>query len=375
MTFKYGIEHELAFLRPDGDFADFTNTSFEELAAIIELLPEYPDDYDELRIGDAGIRHKRWYIEGMERFDEAGNMLYCVPKGIEIRTRIHTQIPDVIEELSNSLKMLVEIAGKQGFAPAHISYNPFEPEFPICPPFNDYEDKLNAGESDQKLAMPMMTFGPDLNLSTGEFSDQKLIDIAEKLTYYSPFIVPFSFSSPFQQGQLQGHSQRTFHRTGLRPAVVVYPKSQAYYRNGYPALTRKAKLPVEVGRIEFKAFDSCADFELYAALLVLLKGLILDNTLPGRCSKPDAVLHQLSAEEGFGNSVMLEKAKQVCKAASDALGGDADSVYMAVLENMLVAKETPASEMRKKAERGASIFQIVREPYSKGLIQGSKIYR
>lgn len=37
-----------------------------------------------------------------------------------------------------------------------------------------------------------------------------------------------------------------------------------------PSLTKPARLPAEVGRIEFKACDSCDDFALYAALLALL---------------------------------------------------------------------------------------------------------
>ena len=38
--FRYGIEHEVAFYRADGAFADFTNTSFTDFQQIIDLLPE-----------------------------------------------------------------------------------------------------------------------------------------------------------------------------------------------------------------------------------------------------------------------------------------------------------------------------------------------
>ena len=40
--FRYGIEHESALLRPDGTFADFTNTTFDELQDIVDVLPEDP---------------------------------------------------------------------------------------------------------------------------------------------------------------------------------------------------------------------------------------------------------------------------------------------------------------------------------------------
>ena len=42
--FRYGIEHECALLRPDGSFADFTNTTFDELQDIVDVLPEDPAD-------------------------------------------------------------------------------------------------------------------------------------------------------------------------------------------------------------------------------------------------------------------------------------------------------------------------------------------
>ena len=41
-AFRYGIEHECALLRPDGSFADFTNTTFDELQDIVDELPDLP---------------------------------------------------------------------------------------------------------------------------------------------------------------------------------------------------------------------------------------------------------------------------------------------------------------------------------------------
>ena len=66
--------------------------SFEELQAVVDALPEDPADYPDLRIGDQGIKRKRWYVEGYERFDEHGGLVRCDPKGIEIRTRIHPSV-------------------------------------------------------------------------------------------------------------------------------------------------------------------------------------------------------------------------------------------------------------------------------------------
>ena len=108
--FQFGIEHEVAFLNKQGKFADFSCTQFEDFNQIIERLPTYPDDYVHLRIGDAGIKKKRWYIEGFERFIESEKVIDCVPKGIEIRTTIHSSIQGAITELSNSFNLLQTVS-------------------------------------------------------------------------------------------------------------------------------------------------------------------------------------------------------------------------------------------------------------------------
>ena len=100
--FSYGIEHEIAFLNSDGVFADFSNTPFSAFDAIIARLPLYDGDYPQLRVGDAGIKVKRWYIEGFERFDDDENVIDCPPKGIEIRTTIHSSIAGAVDELTES---------------------------------------------------------------------------------------------------------------------------------------------------------------------------------------------------------------------------------------------------------------------------------
>ena len=80
MPFRFGIEHEIAFLNQDGQFADFTNTSYAAFAQIIAELPLNDSDYPQLRIGDAGIKHKRWYVEGFERFVDSEVPVDCPPK-------------------------------------------------------------------------------------------------------------------------------------------------------------------------------------------------------------------------------------------------------------------------------------------------------
>jgi hypothetical protein len=54
----------------------------------------------------------------------------------------------------------------------------------------------------QTAVIAELTRGPDLSFSFLEFDDAALIDAARKLTYYSPYILPFSFASPFFDGAL-----------------------------------------------------------------------------------------------------------------------------------------------------------------------------
>jgi hypothetical protein len=329
MQFRFGIEHEVAFARSNGEFADFTNTTYAEFAAIIQALPEYNQDSQHLRLGDAGIRRKRWYIEGVERFDESGKVLTCIPKGIEIRTTIHDSITTVIQELTTSFNQLQEVAAKHGFTPVLTSFNPHQTQFIPHPPLNQGErDRLNDSPEDRTEHRAMLTYGPDLNLSIIGASMADLIDWGRKLTYYSPYILPFSYGTSIYQGQpWPGHSVRTFYRTGRRPAVLVFVANALDLINSDPSLTKLAQIPAEVGRLEFKAFDSCC-FELYAGLLALLKGLMRDRTLPGRATTPDTALHQHSARYGFDDVAINHLARTALAAAALALQADPDRDYL-----------------------------------------------
>ncbi|GCE31693.1 hypothetical protein KDA_71770 [Dictyobacter alpinus] len=363
--FAFGIEHEVAFLDAKKRFVDATHTSFADLAAIVATLPLYEDDYPQLRIGDAGIKHKRWYIEGFERYNEAGKVIDCPPKGIEIRTTIHPTIMGAVEELNNSFLQLSERVITAGFTPVCISYNPYQTEFLPDPPLNAYEQKRRQ-QSPEKLTafLPMLTYGPDLNLSLQELSTADIIALGQKLTYYSPFIIPFSYSSPFYHGELwDGLSVRTFLRTGVRPATMVFLARSEDLLISNPSLTKIARVPAEVGRIEFKACDSCANFAIYAGLLALLKGLALDQTLTGQALVPDAVLHQLSARQGFANQEILEGAWNVFNTAERALQTDPDRQLLRPLRTMLISKYTPAHDLIRSYQQTGSIEEALSSSY------------
>jgi gamma-glutamyl:cysteine ligase YbdK (ATP-grasp superfamily) len=365
--FNFGIEHEIAFIDSTGNFVDFSRARFADFNQIIEALPEYANDCLHLHMGDAGIRKKRWYIEGFERYTESEEFVECVPKGVEIRTTIHSSIQSTILELNESFRLLCAVASEFGFSPVLISYNPYQSKYEPQPPLNAYElSELQLYPDEQTVNIYMVSYGPDLNISMTDLSVERVIDIGQKLTYYSPYIVPFSYSSPFYQGNLwEGLSVRTFIRTGKRAATRVFVAEQHQLLTSVPALTKIARLPAEVGRIEFKACDTCDDFSIYAGLLALLKGLVLDTKLPGRAIVPDAALHQLSAKEAFDNEEIFGAAVQVLQAAELALRDDLDIELLAPLKNLLEKRETPAHQLVRDFNTNRSIEQTLMRTYRK----------
>ncbi|TAF06103.1 MAG: glutamate--cysteine ligase [Nostocales cyanobacterium] len=365
--FFFGIEHEVAFLNHEGKFADFSCTKFTDFQQIVDKLPLYPNDYPQLRVGDAGIKKKRWYIEGFERFADSEEVIDCLAKGIEIRTTIHSTIQGAIDELTASFSLLRDVAASWGFSPVLVSFNPYTGVFEPQPPLNDFEIRqLQAYPDEQTAHIYMVSYGPDLNISVADLPIENVIDIGKKLTYYSPFIVPFSYSSPFYNGGLwEGLSVRTFIRTGKRSATLVFVEKQEQLIKSVPSLTKIARIPAEVGRIEFKACDSCDDFSIYAGLLALLKGLVLDETLAGRAIIPDAALHQISAKAGFDNEDIFINATKVLQAAEYALKNDPDIKFLAPLKVILENRKTKSHQLIEMFNNLGSIEETLKKTYGR----------
>lgn len=362
-AFRYGIEHELAQLHADGRFADFTDTAFDTLQSVVDALPEDPADYPDLRVGDQGIKRKRWYVEGYERFDEAGELVRCDPKGIEIRTRIHDTVEAAVGSIVADVAAVDAELEHQGLRSTVIGFNPLRSEYAIEPPLNAWERKHRLGSPEERTAhLHMTTYGPDLNLSCAGLDPAALVDTARKLTHYSPWLVPLSFSSPFRDGApWGGFSARTHVRTGQRPAVLVFLGAEAEQIPADPSLTQEARLPAEVGRIEFKAFDACPDPTLYGELLSLLTGLVLDTTLPGRRTTPDAALHQHVACAGPADPAVHAGTGVLLDAATAALAGrDDDLARLADLRGRWERRECPAAEMLARYEAGETVAGLRR---------------
>jgi gamma-glutamyl:cysteine ligase YbdK (ATP-grasp superfamily) len=347
-AFRYGIEHECALVHVDGRFADHTTMSFDELQSVVDALPEDPADYPDLRVGDQGIKRKRWYVEGYERFDERGELVRCDPKGLEIRTRIHDSIEAAVEALRDDLQQLDAALAGTGLRVTTIAFNPVHSAYRIDPPLNAWEQAHRQGSPEERTAhLHMSTYGPDLNLSCSDFDAATLVDIGRKLTFYSPWLVPLSFSSPFRDGAPWGGlSVRTAVRTGVRPAALVFLPADAEQIDVDPSLTQVARVPAEVGRIEFKAFDACPDLALYGELLSLLTGLVLDETLPGRRTTPDAAAHRQVAIAGLADDAVHTATGELLDAAAQALAGRPDDLArLERLRGRWRRRESPAEAM------------------------------
>ena len=355
--FRWGLEHEFPLIKEGRVFSDFSNTTFADLDSIIQHLPSYPADYASLRIGDQGIKVKRWYMEGFERFDETGRFLYTVPKGMEIRTPISTSLPEALSTLRSDIATWTATAAPFGYTAANVSFNPIQAEeFIPNPPENEWEKRERAGTAEY---LHMLTYGPDINFSHPNLTTEQLIAIGKKLTFYSPYLVPFTFSSPFYKGELWGGlSRRTFYRTGRRPAVAVFLPEGTPITTSTPALTRIARIPSEIGRIEFKAFDMVADISLYEPLGNLLLGILLDTSLLGTLIVPNQAEHQKSARYGFADGGIYEQSKKVLAAAKSALPSELQSTLYP-LEEMLESGQTPAHQMIKVYNKNKSILAAI----------------
>lgn len=359
--FKWGIEHEFPALNVKGEFCDYTNTTFEDFNQVIEEMPIFEGDYPGLRVGDLGIKSKRWYIEGFERFNETGEYIRTDIKGFEIRTPICSSLKQAVKTLRHDFEAWEKVAGRYGFWAASVAFNPFQEEFIPTPPLNTWEIAHRKSPEERTAYIHMLTSGPDISFSHPLLTPEESIDIAKKLTFYSPYIVPFSYSSPFYKGELWGGlSRRTYYRTGRRPAALVFVENENQLISSEPTLTDKARLPAEIGRIEFKAFDTISDISLYESLGALLLGLALDETLTGSATVPDELLHKLSATHGFTDETIFATANKIISAAYEALPSEMRPL-IAPLEIMLDRRRSQAHDMIDRYNETGSILRAINQ--------------
>jgi hypothetical protein len=338
--FKYriGIEFEYLLLGNNGQFLDFTNINSIELINIINKS-RIDHQSNELKSGDLGIKDGFWYLEGDERFDEKGNFVDLKIKGVEIRTPVCTSVNSAVSALLKLEKELSENINKFGYNLAIAGFNPITAKYEFVPKLNSWEKQMREKYKEYDYAqISNISYGPDINLSSLNWSEQGSLDIAKKLNYYSPFMVPFSFSSPFYAGKpWKGLSKRTYERTWRRPAVKLYTSKKLA-----SPLEWQTNNSSEVGRIEYKAFDAILSEPLLTALCSLVLGVALSN-LPGRSENPSKKMHQTSAVLGFKDSEIFAGSVLVIKEAKTALQKHNllfEKEQLKYLEKMLSLKNT-----------------------------------
>jgi hypothetical protein len=345
-----GIEFEYMIIDMAGQEAgrirDFGNLGFADFQALMTEKPGcgHPD----LATGDLGIKSGYWYLEGDERFHEDGRFHEMAVKGIEIRTPPAPSVTEAIDLLLDIEDQLARKLAKHHLSLAIAGFNPLRSEYVFTPPLNAWEKRLRAlHRSYDGSHISTLSYGPDINLSMPGWSIEESLDAAQKLNWYAPFIVPFSFSSPFFAGHpWHGYSKRTHARAPLRPAVKLYvaPDEQDK-RLKESRLVYPARIPQEVGRIEFKAFDAHLSVNILKGCCHLLEGVCLATDLMGRSETSNVDLYQRAAIHGFGDKAILRGCGELLHKAKTALlraGNTMEAHLLGPLEEMLSERITPA---------------------------------
>lgn len=122
-------------------------------------------------------------------------------------------------------------------------------------------------------------------------------------------------------------------------------------------------MAAEVGRIEFKACDSCGDFSLYGGLLALSKGLVLDDSLSGLALTPDALAHQHAARLGFGDRALREQAIALLKAAESQLDEE-ERALLLPLWRLIAQPFCQAQAMVEQWQQGKTLTQVLTQGYA-----------
>lgn len=363
-TFNFGIEHEIPLVDLNGNFLDYRKLDFNGLNKIVQKFPVYQNDYPNLRIGDLGLKVKRLYIEGFELYDENGYLIKEYPKGFELRTNLFGNIEDLFDDFLRDFNIFKKEAYNLRFKPTFISFNPFLIRPKIKIELHKYEKKLRKEDQGRKTALfTLLTYGPDLNISFQDLNDYDVFNIVQKLNYYTPFIVPFSFSSPFYKGKLwDGYSVRIFLRSKLRPACIGFVENEKLLKNLTTQkiwILNKARLSREAKRIEYKAIDTIWDINIYKGIMMLLKGLILDSNLKGKSFWPDLKLIEISVHYGFDDNLIYDGAFEILNSAYKVLKSNEDRKYIKYLFEILKNRHMFSKILIKDYLKSRSINKVL----------------
>ncbi len=337
---KFGIEQELIFVNEKNEILDFTNSTYFQFKKIVDEFPFYEGDEKYFHIKSTEIKPKRCYIEGFELHDEKGNIKETIPKGLEIRTTPHSNIQNLIEELKISLNLVKKITSKYGMYPILISYHLLRSKFEISEKILEHEKKFRTLREFKIAIESMLTFGMHVGISSKNWDEETLINIKEKLNYYLPFIIPFSFSSPFFEGkEFGGECYRNYFRANFCPLVEIRKIGEQKY-------------------VEFKPYDSVESEEVLKGLIYLLKGVILDKDLTNYSVNQNSDLIKKSSLYGFKNEFIKKEATNILESVSKTL--NKESVYLKPLWKILETNQIYSQKMKKRFKETKDIFKSIK---------------
>ncbi len=338
-SLKIGIEQEFVFADSSGRYLDADNAGYTVFSAIVDGFPAFVGDDAHLDCKSLETYPKRCYVEGFEHHDAHGRRIETLPKGLEIRTLPHDSVEGLVAEFRNSFTAVMDLAAGAGLSPLLTSCHPFKTSIGLGALIGDVERRVR---SEQELALAvraMLTHGMHVNVSLQDGSAGKMQDLAEKVNYYLPALIPWSFSSPFYEGKVfEGLCSRNYMRAESRQMVDVHERYSSHV-------------------LEFRGFDACGDSILLEALLSLYCGFLLDESLPGRSRQQETELLRRSSFAGFGDPSLKDQGLQILRASKAALADN--SGRFELLEAMLRDNDSYAARMKQKYAQTGDIMGCI----------------
>lgn len=341
---RVGIEHEFVFADKAGRYLDADNSSYSTFSEIVRNFPAFDGDDAVFECKSLEQYPKRCYVEGFERHDREGRRVETLPKGLEIRTLPHASVDGVIAEFRSSYTQAMRLAGRAGLSPVLTSRHPFKTSLAFDAGLGDEERRVRSEAQLALARSAMFTHGINVNVSLAGRPAEKMLGLVEKINYYAPALIPWSFSSPFYEGKaFDGLCCRNYFRAHSRKMAELH------LRQGVHVL-------------EFRGFDACGDAQLLAAVLKLFCGFLLDESLPGKAPQQDPERLKLSSLGGFDDPSLRQEGQAVLRAARVALNSGGEAFDL--LEAMLQENDSYAARMKSRYAETGCIMDCISGQYS-----------
>ena len=338
-----GIEQEFVFADESGQYLDADNTSYPVFSNIVDQLSAHEGDDSVLECKSLEQYPKRCYVEGFERHDPEGNVIETIPKGLEIRTLPHESVDSLVVEFRSTYADVMRQARQAGLSPVLTSMHPFKSSLELNGRLDATEQRVRTESRLAVAKRSMLTHGLHVNVSVAGYSAEKMQGLVEKINYYTPSLVPWSFSSPFCNGVVfDGLCARNHSRAGTRSMAGLDN------RHGIQVL-------------EFRGFDALSDTRLLTALLKLFFGFLMDKSLQGRASAQDPGRLIRSSLYGFSDPEFRAEGLAILKGAKPALAEDPDSLEL--LEGMLEHNDSSSARMKQCYADSGNIMDCISGRY------------